>query len=831
MSIPDASALIQHDFSNFEDDNFESFENSNFDNSYDFDSSHLSASLDGGDEEHTIGRQVYVDPIENTTGVQPIVEPMMKHQNSNQNSIPPNSKSYAKFYPAYHFPTCYNNDNGSAVCNIPVISIFVCFFISIALISICGNFLVLYVVYKNSRMHRPPAVFKASLALADLLLSVLVIPSLVYNLIDIILSKHKSGIPDFESIQDSISAQMPYWIQVLVGSATFISVTASILTLLVMSIDRLVATRWPIYHRIHNSCTRAIISITMVWMVSIIPTILINIYPNIKFSISPYTFTYGPMYKTSQNSETSENSTSSDIKTASEIASESLQNIQTFGILYSAVCWALPWLVTTCLTMGVGVYGWKGLRSIRTMGGKSSKYGKSHNKPTLTQKISDTSTSSYDHIPVQKMDKKCVLKTKIGNPAKVSNSVRFDQDHIQPIKTTTPKPVVSKSKPKRSNATDSKNEDSSRRLVKTLCILVSMYTICVLPLTIMQLYTWSTINLDTSTFWQHLTGDSFRWIWFISSCLFLLQSTFNIFIYHQSREFSEGLKNVFKKDTKRGMNDSSFFTSSRMGTARSKNYSRFKRRKLMPNVTMSTSEGPGMSVVAGMNGMNGMNQILPFNKDTRYNIMNSNTDSSENMRYNNKMTVPVILDNIEKMSNFEEEPASVSSAGTGTTVTSEKFIISEKQSKKSNITFIGKCVMEPVIITESLDKLQGLKPINSLMSMNSLNSVHTLRPMGSLKKIVNLNSIHRLNQSMKLELDLDTDYNNSSGFEPEHCPEQIEQNIDIIRTMSTISVLPTRLLPTQGVDLMINHVAMPPIAVVTGDSGMDTISTNSSDIV
>jgi hypothetical protein len=222
-----------------------------------------------------------------------------------------------------------------------------------------------------------------------------------------------------------------------------------------------------------------------------------------------------------------------------------------------------------------------------------------------------------------------------------------------------------------------------------------------------------------------------------------------------------------------------------------------------------------------------MNQILPFNKDTRYNMITSNTDSSENMRYK----TPVILDNIEKMSNFEEEPASISSAATGTTISSEKCIIPVR----SDSIFIGKCVMEPVIITEPLDKLQGLKPINSLMSMNSLNSVHTLKPMGSLKKIINHNSIHRLNHSMKIELDLDIDYNNSSGFE-ENCPEQTEQNMkienmDIIRTMSTISALPTRLLPTQGVDLMINQVAMPPIAVVTGDSGMDTISTNSSDIV
>merc|ERR1712110_278519 len=150
------------------------------------------------------------------------------------------------------------NENGTisdiANCNIPAVSVFTIFFIAIALISICGNFLVLYVVYKNTRMRRPQAVFKASLALADLLLSVLVIPSQVYNIIELILSKRELGVPRFKLIEDGVAAMMPYWIRSVVSSAAFISMTASILTLLVMSIDRLVATRWPIYHRIHNSC-------------------------------------------------------------------------------------------------------------------------------------------------------------------------------------------------------------------------------------------------------------------------------------------------------------------------------------------------------------------------------------------------------------------------------------------------------------------------------------------------------------------------------------------------------------------------------------------------
>ena len=773
--IPDTSALIQED---------QNYEENGSDFNYDFENDPQNFSIQGGDEEHTIGRQI-PNIIPNSTELSKIdVNPInykpsfTLHTDLNLNN---------SHYSAYHFPTCYNNQK-SATCNIPVISIFVCFFIAIALISIFGNFLVLYVVYKNSRMHRPPAVFKASLALADLLLSVLVIPSLVYNLIDIILTK-RGAIPDFDTIQSEINDKMPYWIQVVVGSATFISMTASILTLLVMSIDRLVATRWPIYHRIHNSCTRAVLSITFVWVISIVPTILINIYPDIEFSISPYTFTYAPLYKQNEKDD------------------ESLKNIQMFGILYSAICWALPWLITTCLTMGVGVYGWKGLRSIRTIGGKTSQ--KIPQKPKLTQKISDTSTSSYDHIPVQKLEKKCVIKTK--KAPKSSNSVRFDNNVEKKTKNVNSMPK---------NNQDSKNEDSSRRLVKTLCILVSMYTICVLPLTIMQLYTWSVINLETSTFWQHLTGDSFRWIWFISSCLFLLQSTFNIFIYHQSREFSEGLKNVFRKDDKNGLTDSSFFTSSRMGTARSKTYSKFKRRKLMPNVTMSTSDGANAN--RSVNLVMPNNNILPFKHDLRF---NQNRYAAE---------PPKVLANIEKIDVEEDNnPSSVSSS----TINSERPILSEKLTLGSNVGFVGKIMMEPISLTEG---------INSLKSMNSVNSLNTIKSDGT--GIVGLKPINSLNTILK-PISLKLEENEcKSGFEEEtegseHSPPSPDQTRDIIRTISTMSALPTRLLPTgvmsslNEVDLMINNATIeeittpPTTAVVTGDSGMDTISTNSSDIV
>lgn len=636
------------------------------------------------DQEHTIGRQTDLQPIPNSTTMV-IVESL-------KTTVQPVA---IENYKALHFPTCYNgwNENGTisdiANCNIPAVSVFTIFFIAIALISICGNFLVLYVVYKNTRMRRPQAVFKASLALADLLLSVLVIPSQVYNIIELILSKRELGVPRFKLIEDGVAAMMPYWIRSVVSSAAFISMTASILTLLVMSIDRLVATRWPIYHRIHNSCTRALASIILVWIISIVPTILINIHPSIEFQLQAYTFTYGPSYSDSSNATTT----------------GAYHQIQLFGIVYSSLCWALPWLITTCLTMGVGVYGWKGLRSIRTIGmGNGNSGGTSGTgHATLRQKISNSSTSSYDHTPVQKLEKKRVLRTK------------KTQSHSE-----------------QTSRNDTKNEDSSRRLVKTLSILVSMYTVCVLPLTIMQLYTWAVFDPENP---EARAGDLFRWVWFISSCLFLLQSTFNIFIYHQSREFSEGLKNIFRAQDR--SRETSFFTSSRNNTARSGYASRFKRRKLMPNVTMSTSDGA----------------VNPIH------------------------IIPPILNNID--------PTAYKTLENDSTSTIEPKCVA-KCEKKPSVTFVKQVIearAEKSVLTRVLSRNNDCEEFEDGGGQGSLSS-------------------------------------------PQQSP--------ITRTVSNISSLPTRLLPTQGAETLItsviDQVAMPPI-IVNQDSGMDTISTNSSDIV
>ena len=157
-----------------------------------------------------------------------------------------------------------------------------------------------------------------------------------------------------------------------------------------------------------------LISISIVWIVSIVPTTLINVYEDVDFKLQPYTMTFGAVYYGNITTNTPSISTplglimepkgneSMSLVSQQQQSSNAISMIQIFGIVYSVLCWVFPWFLTTCLTMGVGVYGWKSLRSIRTIGGHS----------TIRQKNSNSSTSSLDSSDInndQNMD--CLLYT------------------------------------------------------------------------------------------------------------------------------------------------------------------------------------------------------------------------------------------------------------------------------------------------------------------------------------------------------------------------------------------------------------------------------------
>lgn len=428
-----------------------------------------------------------------------------------------------------HFPTCYNDiTTKTATCHKPTVLLFALFLGLICIASISGNFIVLLVIAKTARLRRPPAVYKVSLAIADLLLSLFVIPSLLYNLGRNILIPDKpvyTLTDEATGLHDpNLNPNIPSWIPRTVGSAQLISMTASILTLLVMSIDRLVAIRWPLIHRIHNSMNRAIIPIVIIWLLSLIPTILLNISKNIQWHLETHTMTFGPTF----------------YEVGKDVYNLLPLNSKIFGISYCLIYWVLPWIITTALTVGVGFYGWKSLKSLKRFP-----------KQRIQIKHSDTSTTSDGSndstIKIAMPFNEISNNNRDSSATRATNSTASGHEGTKVIRTR-----------------DSKSEDSSKRLVKTLSILVIMYTLCTLPLTILQLYMWISEG-------SNVGGDSFRWTWFIACFVYLLQSALNIFIYHRSKEFSEAMKTLCGYKRTSVYNSTSYRTTQRTNLTKMNN--------------------------------------------------------------------------------------------------------------------------------------------------------------------------------------------------------------------------------------------------------------------
>ena len=317
----------------------------------------------------------------------------------------------------YHFPSCYNDDlTKSAICNIPLVTIFTAILSIVCIVSVVGNLLVLVVVSKSKFSRRPPSVYKASLAVADLLLSLFVIPAMVYNIFTNILTP-SNGV--FYAFDESRIETVAPWIRRVTASTTLVSMTASVLTLLTMSVDRLVAIRWPLWHRIeYSTINRASLSIAFVWIVSIIPMIAFNLHLDVTYELQPYTMTFGPVLGFEDL--------------------EGLGAVRFFGIVYSIVLWFTPWVLTTVLTIGVGFYGWRSLRSMRDSRNKAK------------------NTNYVKNIPPGVKDSIVRIMSRTGS----SNLPQEDQQCVI--------------RAPREKTLENKNDESSKRLVKTLTILVTM---------------------------------------------------------------------------------------------------------------------------------------------------------------------------------------------------------------------------------------------------------------------------------------------------------------------------------------------------------------------
>uniref|UniRef100_A0A4W5ML48 5-hydroxytryptamine (serotonin) receptor 2C, G protein-coupled-like 1 n=1 Tax=Hucho hucho TaxID=62062 RepID=A0A4W5ML48_9TELE len=121
----------------------------------------------------------------------------------------------------------------------------------IIVLTVCGNILVILAVSLEKKLQNATNFFLRSLAVADILVGILVMPISLIN----ILYDYAWPLP---------SALCPIWIYLDVLFST-----ASIMHLCAISLDRYVAIRNPIEHSRLNSRTKAMMKIAAVWTISI----------------------------------------------------------------------------------------------------------------------------------------------------------------------------------------------------------------------------------------------------------------------------------------------------------------------------------------------------------------------------------------------------------------------------------------------------------------------------------------------------------------------------------------------------------------------------------
>ncbi|XP_039734208.1 5-hydroxytryptamine receptor 2C [Pteropus medius] len=150
--------------------------------------------------------------------------------------------------------------------NWPALSIII-----IIILTIGGNILVIMAVSLEKKLHNATNYFLMSLAIADMLVGLLVMPlSLLAILYDYVWP-----LPRY---------LCPVWI-----SLDVLFSTASIMHLCAISLDRYVAIRNPIEHSHFNSRTKAIMKIAIVWAISVgvsVPILVIGLRDDDKVFVS-----------------------------------------------------------------------------------------------------------------------------------------------------------------------------------------------------------------------------------------------------------------------------------------------------------------------------------------------------------------------------------------------------------------------------------------------------------------------------------------------------------------------------------------------------------------
>lgn len=225
------------------------------------------------------------------------------------------------------FPFC-----GTDGCSGVGLSLFVAFEIFLLVLIVSANLAIISVIRDmnrntKNRQYKSNNVFKLSLAIADLLLGLSILPGGIQSAITALINENF----------DAAKSQLETWdtaVSIIFGSLAVVSTIVGIWSILLIQVDLFLRIRWPVEQHSGSlmNTNRARVIVILLWCAAI--GLVLALRPlGASFALSPATMTYSPvMLPTVVNG--------SFVSSGHKIA------------IYGSLVWGLPFL----LTLPLGVY-------------------------------------------------------------------------------------------------------------------------------------------------------------------------------------------------------------------------------------------------------------------------------------------------------------------------------------------------------------------------------------------------------------------------------------------------------------------------------------------
>jgi len=432
-------------------------------------------------------------------------------------------------------------------CNKSLTHMYLLFLIIFTITIVVVNTIVIVITLRTSDLRKRYGYIKVSLAVSDLLMGLLVLPSTIHNTVRVLYHpRSEGGLTNIDIIEEG-SVRSSFF-----GTIAIVSITTSIYNLTLLSFDRWLAVTYPLKATSGNFFTKwkFIGCIASIWFLGfILSSVPAMTKDTFSYSLDPTTFFY--------------------VQTPLINGTLSMTQ-QRISPYFSLLVLGLPYFATIIFNLATFIITRRNLRISTRIGYKSGsrmKYSKKEQKRRMKAVLTSypemdygrqRSNSWYSRLGAQlKRSSESFSKVVAGN-------LRIN-----------PKPRT------RENI----NAKIGRRIVKMIITMVTVFTVCVAPYFIVM-----TMKSNGS-----LSCSNFAIPYLVSACLLVVNSSCNFFIYNAwHRLFREEMYKMFDKiKNKRSISSSNPIVSNPVAAQSSSSES---RDTLSKDGTMKTGATKSISL-------------------------------------------------------------------------------------------------------------------------------------------------------------------------------------------------------------------------------------------